>query len=273
MFGDGFLVWIMSTLAMLDPGTEMVKTNQVAPMRNMTTMAQMVFRQAQGTTSKERPFTIVVEGNVGSGKSTFLKIMEKLPGVKAFPEPVKKWQEVGTQNLLKDMYADPKRWTTTFQLYSSLTRTQIGLASKDSASPVTILERSLYSERFCFVQMLLESGVLTPGEFALLDRWFHTLTRTSMTGMVVDMIVYIRTDPDILMERINARGRQEEEGLPLTILKDLHTRHEDWLIHGKYPIPAPVIVMDNNLKLEQFEEVVMKWADTLKFPTTLNSGI
>ena len=66
MFGDGFLTWIMSTLAMLDPGSDMVKTNQVIPMRNMT-MAQMVFRQEQGIVSKERPFTILVEGNVGSG--------------------------------------------------------------------------------------------------------------------------------------------------------------------------------------------------------------
>ena len=32
-------------------------------------------------------------------------------------------------------------------------RTQIGLASKDSTSPVTILERSLFSERYCFVQV------------------------------------------------------------------------------------------------------------------------
>ena len=66
MFGDGFLAWIMSTLAMLDQGSDMVKTNQVVPMRNMT-MAQMVFRQEQGIVSKERPFTILVEGNVGSG--------------------------------------------------------------------------------------------------------------------------------------------------------------------------------------------------------------
>jgi len=266
------LTWIMSTLAMLDPGSDMVKTNQVIPMRNMT-MAQMVFRQEQGIVSKERPFTILVEGNVGSGKSTFLKIMETFPGVKTFPEPVEKWQKVGTQNLLQDMYADPKRWTTAFQLYSTLTRTQIGLASKDSPFPVTILERSLYSERFCFVQMLLESGVVTPGEFALLDRWFQTLTSTTMTGMGVDLIVYIRSDPEILMERIITRGRQEEEGLPISFLTDLHTKHEDWLMHGKYPIPAPVIVLDGNLQLKQFTEAVNKWADTLQLPNTGHMAI
>jgi hypothetical protein len=29
------------------------------------------------------------------GKSTFLKIMDKFPGVKVFPEPVENWQKVG----------------------------------------------------------------------------------------------------------------------------------------------------------------------------------
>jgi deoxyadenosine/deoxycytidine kinase len=56
--------------------------------------------------------------------------------------------------------------------------------------------------------MFLESGVITPGEFALLDRWFGTLTSPTITGMGVDLIIYIRSDPDILMDRINARGRQ-----------------------------------------------------------------
>ena len=67
MFGDGFLAWVISAMALVDKGSEMVKTNQVAPMRNIS-MAQRVFRQEKGMTSKERPFTILVEGNVGSGE-------------------------------------------------------------------------------------------------------------------------------------------------------------------------------------------------------------
>ena len=40
---------------------------------------------------------------------------------------------------------------------------------------------------------------------------------------------------------------QEEESLPFSFLTDLHQRHEDWLMAGKYPIPAPVAVLDGNL--------------------------
>ena len=66
MVSEGFLAWMMSALAIIETGNEMMKTNQVAPSRNMT-MAQRVFRQEQQIGSKERPFTILVEGNVGSG--------------------------------------------------------------------------------------------------------------------------------------------------------------------------------------------------------------
>ena len=38
-------------------------------------------------------------------------------------------------------------------------RTRIGLHAKDSTSPVVILERSLYSERFCFVQVSFMSDI------------------------------------------------------------------------------------------------------------------
>ena len=71
MFGDGFLGWIMSAMALVEEGSKMGKTNQVAPMRNIT-MAQRVFGQENDITSKERPFTILVEGNVGSGEKYFV---------------------------------------------------------------------------------------------------------------------------------------------------------------------------------------------------------
>ena len=66
MFGDGFLGWIMSAMALVEEGSKMGKTNQVAPMRNIT-MAQRVLGQ-------ERPFTILVEGNVGSGENYLVSL-------------------------------------------------------------------------------------------------------------------------------------------------------------------------------------------------------
>ena len=57
-----------------------------------------------------RPFTMIVEGNIGSGKSTFLRHFSKLSkSVDIITEPVDKWRNLNSQNMLQMMYDDPKR--------------------------------------------------------------------------------------------------------------------------------------------------------------------
>lgn len=56
-----------------------------------------------------RPFTVVVEGNIGSGKTTFLNHFDKFAKVDVKTEPVEKWRDVNGHNLLQLMYEDPSR--------------------------------------------------------------------------------------------------------------------------------------------------------------------
>lgn len=46
------------------------------------------------------------------------------------------------------------------------------------------------------------------------------------------------------------RARSEEDCVPLEYLRQLHTLHEDWLIHGQHMRPAPVLVLDADLSLD-----------------------
>ena len=105
--------------------------------------------------------------------------------------------------------------------------------------------------------MLYEAGTITAGEFALLDRFFNRMTDT----LKVDLVVYIRSDPTILQQRIQGRGREEEEGgLSQEYLTELHRRHEEWLVREQFPLPAPVTIMDGNLDLQNFTQRVRDWA-------------
>jgi deoxyadenosine/deoxycytidine kinase len=40
----------------------------------------------------------------------------------------------------------------------------------------------------------------------------------------------LRTDYTICKERINKRGRVEEEGLPIELLENLEKNHDEWLL-------------------------------------------
>ena len=52
-----------------------------------------------------------LEGNIGAGKTTILKLLGKhFKDVELVEEPVKEWQNLGGMNLLDSFYSDPQRW-------------------------------------------------------------------------------------------------------------------------------------------------------------------
>lgn len=54
-------------------------------------------------------------------------------------------------------------------------------------------------------------------------------------------LVYLRTDPEVVYQRIKARARPEEAQVSLEYLQQLHRMHEDWLYHKiAFSCPAPV---------------------------------
>lgn len=66
-------------------------------------------------------------------------------------------------------------------------------------------------------------------------------------------LVYLRSTPEVVYDRIKARGRPEEKGITLDYLKELHQTHEDWLMKGKNN-EIPVLVMDANKTMEEVKE-------------------
>merc|ERR1719391_858277 len=94
------------------------------------------------------------------------------------------------------MMENGKRWMAAFQLFSSLTRAEMAYKAAEARAPISIMERSLFSERYCFVQMMAEMGSLTKGEFTILNRWFKMLTGRGDPSLELDLIVYIEAEPE-----------------------------------------------------------------------------
>lgn len=180
----------------------------------------------------------VLEGNIGAGKTTFLKILNKhLPNITVIQEPTKKWQHIaGDDNILSLFYKDTKRWAYTFQSYAFISRVQAILDQQTLHAPddIYVLERSVYCDRFCFAKNCFDSGLMTQLEWQIYKEWFSWLAESYIPRPAG--FIYLKTTPQISFERSGKRSRTEEAHIPFAYFEALHKKHEDWLIH-KLDIP------------------------------------
>ena len=113
----------------------------------------------------QKPVTISIEGNIGCGKTTLLKILQReFPQVKILNEPVGEWENIanGKVNLLDLYYKDPNRWGLTFQNYALFTRVRRWKDNQNLAdSQVRISERSLSADRYIFASVMKDEGFLS----------------------------------------------------------------------------------------------------------------
>ncbi|XP_055523245.1 deoxynucleoside kinase isoform X1 [Wyeomyia smithii] len=213
--------------------------------RSFLTMATSIGSEKLGLRDK-KPFTVFIEGNIGSGKTTFLNHFQKYKQrVCLLTEPVEKWRNCGGVNLLDLMYKEPKRWAMPFQSYVTLTMLDMHTSATDKS--VKLMERSMFSARYCFVENMLANGMLHQGMYNILQDWYEFIDAN--VYIQADLIVYLRTSPEVVFERMTKRARSEESCVPLKYLQELHELHENWLIHGTFPRAAPVLVLDADLDL------------------------
>ncbi|WKA11234.1 hypothetical protein VitviT2T_028757 [Vitis vinifera] len=185
-------------------------------------------------TQKKR-LTFCVEGNISVGKTTFLQrianeTLELRDLVEIVPEPINKWQDVGPDhfNILDAFYAEPQRYAYTFQNYVFVTRVMQERESSGGVKPLRLMERSVFSDRMVFVRAVHEANWMNEMEISIYDSWFDPVV-SCLPGLIPDGFIYLRATPDTCHKRMKLRKRNEEGGVSLEYLRDLHEKHESWL--------------------------------------------
>jgi len=123
----------------------------------------------------KKPFRVAIEGNVGSGKSTLIKYFENFKNVEANPEPIETWRDLNGHNLLQLVYSDPQRWNFAFQHNVQLSR--LNLQSKTTDKEIQMFERSLQNNRYCFVEMAHDKGLLSSPEYGVMCQWYEYIEK------------------------------------------------------------------------------------------------
>ncbi len=195
-----------------------------------------------------------VEGPIGAGKTTFLKlIQEQLPELAVVFEPLHSWDnnEYG-QSLLTNFYKDPKRWAYTMETLAMACRVQEHLREQDNPNPFRLMERSIYSGHYVFATNGYKNGFFTEVEWQVYLNWFNFLV--TGTCKPPQGFIYLKVDPEIAYKRIKKRNREAEKSISLEYLKQIHQCHEDFLVHKKDLLTelkeVPVLILDCNAEFE-----------------------
>ena len=203
-----------------------------------------------------------IEGNVGTGKSTFLQKLKDL-GLDVIFEPVDIWTSIKNDNgktLLEEFYNDQKRYAYTFQSIAFRTRVQ----NIENSKVNTVIERSIFTDRNVFAKTCYENGMMNEIEWNDYTSWFDWLA-TSF-NINPKGYIYLRASPDISYDRIKKRSRSGEETIPFDYLNELHKKHENWLLDE-----PNVLILDVN---EDFENNSGKLNDMIeKVYDFINSGV
>ena len=64
--------------------------------------------------------------------------------------------------------------------------------TKSSTEPVKMMERSLYSAKYCFVENLRKTGKMHESEYQVLSSWFDFILSCKEIDLSVDLIVYLK---------------------------------------------------------------------------------
>ena len=116
-----------------------------------------------------------------------------------------------------------------------------------STPQIILTERSILTDKHIFAEMLHNTGNLSTIEWELYNNMFNVISQS----YAVHGLIYLSTSVKTSKERIELRGRPEEDGISIEYLNDLHAKHEKWSKNFGSPIlklsTEPNILLNDNI--------------------------
>lgn len=166
---------------------------------------------------------IVVDGLIGAGKTTLIKLVSnhcKDKKIHPIYEPVDIWRRTGA---LGEFYKDIPAKCYEFQSFVYVTRIKRVildvLANPDA--DIYILERSIFTDRYIFVEMLRDT--LGAIRYDMYNEWWDMWNL--LMPIKFDKWVFLDVSLDESMRRIHNRSRGEESGIDPEYQRNLRVKH------------------------------------------------
>ncbi len=178
---------------------------------------------------------ICIEGNIGVGKTTLIsKLTDGIPDAEFVFEPVDTWKNIKSnegENMLQKFYDDQERWGYSFQTLAYITyMKEIEDTIRNSKANKIVLDRSLDTNKYIFEKMLYNNGKISEIEHQMYNLWYDFYNKYVRKDFN-NIIIYLRCEPEVALERIKKRGRIEEKDISLEYLRQIHNYHDEWLLN------------------------------------------
>ena len=197
-----------------------------------------------------------IEGNIGSGKSTLIKMLKEKNDKKNIvfiPEPVNEWDKIKDDSnitVLQRFYENKDKWSFSFQMMAYISRlAQLKHFIKENPNSILVTERCTYTDRYVFAQMLRDDGKINSIDMQIYLMWFDEF----MEDIPIKGFIYVKTSPEKCELRVKKRGRKGEI-IPIQYLEKCHIYHENWLINEKN-----ILILDGNKEHDDKGELINEW--------------
>jgi len=165
-----------------------------------------------------------VEGLIGSGKTTLARVLAEQLRLRLFLEPVQ------SNPYLDIFYKEPARWAFPMQLHLMGVRFKMQQQAMWEAEGGgefrgSVLDRGLPGDRV-FAWLHRVYGNISELEWATYEEWYSTMT---CMLRVPSLLLFLDTEPETAMRRVQRRARGAESTLTLQYLIDLRGGYLDLL--------------------------------------------
>lgn len=194
---------------------------------------------------------IIVDGVVGSGKTTFMNLLKEELSLPGFEEPV-------TDNpLLSKFYHDRKRYSFPLQVFFLNRRFRM---LKDAGENLTasVMDRSIYGD-VIFAKLLHEGGDMEKDEF---DLYQELLVNMLDHIESPKLMIYLKCDVDTAIRRIEKRGRDYEQIVERDYWERLNKEYEAYF--KEYNLSKLLVIDVKNYDLLENEKDRKEVMDLVK---------
>jgi deoxyguanosine kinase len=168
---------------------------------------------------RRRPRYIAVEGPIGAGKSSLAELLAAELGARLVVE------QPGDNPFLAPFYKDPRRFALSTQLFFLLQRygQQAELLQGNLFEQGGVVSDYLFAKDRLFATLNL-----SPEELVLYDRVYQALRPRVMTP---DLVIYLQARTEVLLARIEKRGRPEEKPIRPDYLRDVARAYAEYFFN------------------------------------------